>query len=216
MKKTIYITILLSFLLSCKSERKQNDAEQTAIPEVKLSKLEQLYLLPTDSVLNFYDLLNDSITELPDLSPYRIRSLNLSYNLIDINLIDETVLALFPQGIEVLNLSNNKLNGDFFIGSTKYRTEVNDSLTLKEVDISYNKLNRLAIGFPLYRIIASHNDLTYVSVNYTNVQYLDISYNPNLSNKVNFWHNKIDTIVRDGIANDKPLEGPIHLRAITD
>ena len=214
MKKTIYITVLLSFLFSCKSERKQNDTEQTAIPEVKLSKLEQLYLLPTDSVLNFYDLSNDSITEFPDLSAYRIRSLDLSYNLIDENLITETVIALFPQGIEVLSLSNNKLSGDFFISLKSMKEQ--DSYTLKELDVSYNKLNKLATGFPLYRIIASHNDLTYINFNSKNTQYLDISYNPNLSNKINFDPYNIDTIVRVGIANDKPLDGPIHFSVITD
>ena len=185
-------------MLSCKSERKQNDARQKTVPEVKLSKLEQLYLLPTDSVLNFYDLSNDSITEFPDLSAYRIRSLDLSYNL-----IDTAVITLFPQGIEVLNLSNNKLSGIFYISLNSMKER--DSYTLKEMNVSYNKLYGLSVSLPLYRIIASHNDITYVDFNHKNIQYLDISYNPNLSNQVNFTHSLIDTIVRDGIANDKPL-----------
>ena len=63
-------------------------------------------------------------------------------------------------------------------------------------------------GGPLYRIIVSHNDLSSVCLNHKNIQYLDISYNSNMSERVTFNPAKIDTIVREGVADGKRLLAP--------
>ena len=75
--KTINILLLSLLLFSCTTSTKQSEEE---IVEVKLTKLEELLLLPTDTVMDYYDLSNDSISKFPDLSSYTIKSLNLSYN----------------------------------------------------------------------------------------------------------------------------------------
>ena len=64
------------------------------------------------------------------------------------------------------------------------------------------------IGDPLYRISLSHNDLSSVCLNHKNIQYLDISYNSNMSERVTFNPAKIDTIVREGVADGKRLLAP--------
>ena len=49
-------------------------------PEPDSGKLEILRHVRPDSVMDYYDLSGDSLTEFPDLSRYVIRSLDLSYN----------------------------------------------------------------------------------------------------------------------------------------
>lgn len=71
-----YIFALL--LLSCNSGSNKRKAEVE-----RFTKLEEFLLLPFDSVMNMYDLSNDSIVDFPDLSSYTIKSLNLSGNLLD-------------------------------------------------------------------------------------------------------------------------------------
>ena len=133
----------------------------------------------------------------PDLSAFTIKSLDLSYNLL------ETINPFFlPKGVERLNLSHNLYRGIV-------RIRKNTIPSLKELDISYNAVNRINICEPLFRIILSYNDLTYANFNHKNLQYLDISYNPSLSERVNFEPLWIDTIVRDGVADGKRLLGPI-------
>lgn len=70
-----------SFLLSCHAGSKKGTLEYVSVK--KLTKLEHLFLLPSDSVMNAYDLSNDSIVSFPDLSAYTIKTLNLSGNLLD-------------------------------------------------------------------------------------------------------------------------------------
>ena len=99
MKANIIFFALL--LLSCNSGSNKRKAEVE-----RFTKLEEFLLLPFDSVMNMYDLSNDSIVDFPDLSSYTIKSLNLSGNLLD------TIIPHFlPKGLERLNLSNNKYKG---------------------------------------------------------------------------------------------------------
>ena len=167
MKNIIYILLVSFLLLSCGMMSKKEVTDQP--PRNELTKLETLFLLPYDSVMDYYDLSNDSIVNFPDLSALTIKSIDLSYNLLEKNTIP----------------------------------------SLKELDISYNAVNRINICEPLFRIILSYNDLTYANFNHKNLQYLDISYNPSLSERVNFEPLWIDTIVRDGVADGKRLLGPI-------
>ena len=146
--------------------------------------------------MNTYDLSNDSIVSFPDLSAYTIKTLNLSGNLLD------TIIPHFlPKKLEVLNLSHNRYSGQL-------RIKEGTICALREIDLSYNVLSSIYVGASLYRIIVSHNDLVEVDINHKNIQYLDISYNSNMSERVTFNPAKIDTIVREGVADGKCLLAP--------
>ncbi|WP_301885816.1 hypothetical protein [Bacteroides caecimuris] len=194
MKNIIYI-LLVSFLLSCGMMSKKEVIDQ--LPTNELTKLETLFLLPYDSVMDYYDLSNDSIVNFPDLSAFTIKSLDLSHNLLD------TINPLFlPKGLEKLNLSHNLYCGFILIRK-------NTIPYLKELDMSHNALNRIDISPPLYRINVSYNDLAIIDLNHKNIQYLDISYNSDISERVSFEPLWIDTLVRDGVADGKRLLGPM-------
>ena len=202
--KTINIILLSLLLFSCTTSTKQSEEE---VVEVKLTKLEELLLLPTDTVMDYYDLSNDSISEFPDLSSYTIKSLDLSYNQLDTVIID-----YMPRDIVSLNLSHNAFEGVFtlrldpeYILSIEERDNLYDKYTIREIDLSYNDLTRIYITFPLRKIDVSHNDVTYINFSHKYIEYVDVSYNPNLSNVVSFSPMLIDTVIHNNIANDKKL-----------
>ena len=96
-------------------------------------------------------------------------------------------------------MSNNRLKKTLKIYN-------NDIPTLKELDVSHNQLNVLIVIGKLRYLVASHNHLEEISLNMNyNVEYLDISYNPELSWLVDFDPRKVDTIRRDGTANGIPF-----------
>lgn len=186
---------MIVLVLACKKGDKANTLELSQ-EEIKLTKLEKLLLLPQDSLIFSYDLSNDSLRTFPDLSAYTIKTLDLSGNMLD------TIIPHYlPKGLDKLNLSHNKYRGQL-------RILENSMHTLKELDISYNALKTIYIGEPLYRIIVSHNDLVEVDINHRHIQYLDISYNSNMSERVTFSPEKIDTIIREGVADGRQLVSP--------
>ena len=95
--KSIWIAICCGFCLTACNGYLQDNA---------LSKLENLYCVRPDSVMDYYDLSGDSLKEFPDLSGYTIRSLDLSHNL-----LDTFVPRYLPTGLEKLDLSYNRLEG---------------------------------------------------------------------------------------------------------
>ena len=195
MKYLICILLFSPFLLSCRMGIRNESGKQPLTKE--LTKLEKLFWLPYDSVMVYYDLSNDNIENFPNLSAFTIKSLDLSYNLLD------TINPLFlPKGLEKLNLSHNLYCGFILIRK-------NTIPYLKELDISHNALNRIDIAPPLYRINVSYNDLNVIDLNHKNIQYLDISYNSDISERVSFEPLWIDTLVRDGVADGKRLLGPL-------
>ena len=142
--KTINILLLSLLLFSCTTSTKQSEEE---IVEVKLTKLEELLLLPTDTVMDYYDLSNDSISEFPDLSSYTIKSLNLSYNQLDTIIVD-----YMPKDIVSLNLSHNEFEGALkfrldpkYLLSFEERKKIYEKETLRELNLSYNKLTYIYI-----------------------------------------------------------------------
>lgn len=186
---------MIVLVLACKKGDKANTLELSQ-EEIKLTKLEKLLLLPQDSLIFSYDLSNDSLRTFPDLSAYTIKTLDLSGNMLD------TIIPHYlPKGLDKLNLSHNKYRGQL-------RILENSMHTLKELDISYNALKTIYIGEPLYRIIVSHNDLVEVDINHRHIQYLDISYNSNMSERVTFSPERIDTIIREGVADGRQLVSP--------
>ena len=191
MRKLCFIAAL--FLFSC-----NNKEDKTLLVAIKEpTKLEKLMLLPKDSVILHYDLSEDSLSGIPNLSAYTILSLNLSHNQ-----IDTIVLKNLPEKLEKLNLSHNAFVG--FIRINQYSIP-----NLKELDISYNKITVFSIYESVRRLILSHNELISLGFNQLNCYYLDISYNPQFSNRTTtFAPDEIDTIVRVGIANNKMLYNP--------
>ena len=202
MKYILYVYILLVLLFSCRGEKKKSGKMKESVEiiqsskKLELTKLNFLLSLPRDSIMDYFDLSNDSIRNFPDLSEYTIQTLNLSFNL-----LDTLVVNYLPQKIETLIISHNKLKGMVRILRVA-------SCYLKEIDMSYNNIERISISDPLYRLIASHNALVYVALDHENIRYLDISFNPHLSNKVAFYPSLIDTIIRNNISNDEPLYNP--------
>ena len=195
MKYLICILLFSPFLLSCRMGIRNESGKQPLTKE--LTKLEKLFWLPYDSVMVYYDLSNDNIENFPNLSAFTIKSLDLSHNLLD------TINPLFlPKGLEKLNLSHNLYCGFILIRK-------NTIPYLKELDISHNALNRIDIAPPLYRINVSYNDLNVIDLNHKNIQYLDISYNSDISERVSFEPLWIDTLVRDGVADGERLLGPL-------
>lgn len=192
--KLLLLILILPFFLCCTINNKEK--VHAIVSPDQLNKLERLLLLFPHSIMDAYDLSNDSITNFPDLSAFTIKSLNLSSNLLD------TIIPHFlPKGLEKLNLSHNHYCGYVVIRK-------NTMPALKELDMSYNLLNRISIGEPFYRILLSHNDLSSVCLNHENIRYLVISYNSNMAERVCFNPDRIDTIVREGVANGKRLITP--------
>ncbi len=215
--KKISIIIIALFLFSCVDNKKQVDKNNKKI-EKKLSKLEQLMQFPKDTLLDYYDLSNDSISTFPNLSSYTIKSLNLSHNQLDT--IDANYL---PKGVVKLDLSYNNLEGifDFWLEEIE-QLDVNVRLKLykkhplKELNISHNRLKGIGIFFELRKLIISYNDIAYMDFNQGGIEYIDISNNPHLSNVVVFDPAKVDTIIRDNIANNKRLMTSMENSPITD
>lgn len=197
--KMLFYVLACFLLLSCQVDKKSKVMDVSV--SGKMTKLEQLFLLPQDSIMVEYDLSNDCIVSFPDLSSYTIKTLNLSNNL-----LDTFIAAYLPKELEKLNLSHNRywgiLNIEEFIPD------------LQELDISYNKLRTIEVGKPLYRLILSHNDFGVILLNHKNLRYLDVSYNSRLTQEVSFEPTQIDTIVREGVAEGKRLYGPISIWSI--
>ena len=195
----LFYVLTCFLLLSCQVDKKSKVVDVSV--SGKMTKLERLYLLSHDSILQSYDLSNDSITHFPNLSKYTINNLDLSGNLLDTLIID-----FLPKKLERLNLSYNYYKG-------KVKIYENTLPDLKE-DISHNELEVIVIFEPLQRIILSYNNFGLISLNHEHLHYLDVSYNSRLTQEVSFEPTQIDTVVREGVAEGKRLYGPISIWSI--
>lgn len=210
MMTKIYLLLLLALGPSCSEAPKQRvQQQQKSIPprHAKQSKLERLKRMPKGKKIVHCDLSHDNIRRFPNLSGYTIESLDLSHNH-----LDTVIVNYLPKGLIRLNLSYNQLKKNLRMSidphnklSFKELTRRYASHPLRELNVSHNQIKWLSISFGVRKIMASHNDLRSVSFNHTNIKYLDISNNPHLSNVVDFTPEDVDTIIRNGIANDKPL-----------
>lgn len=196
----LFYVLTCFLLLSCQVDKKSKVVDVSV--SGKMTKLERLYLLSHDSILQSYDLSNDSITHFPNLSKYTINNLDLSGNLLDTLIID-----FLPKKLERLNLSYNYYKG-------KVKIYENTLPDLKELDISHNELEVIVIFEPLQRIILSYNNFGLISLNHEHLHYLDVSYNSRLTQEVSFEPTQIDTVVREGVAEGKRLYGPISIWSI--
>ena len=183
------------------------------------SKLEQLHRVHPDSVMDYYDLSDDSLKEFPDLSRYVIRSLDLSHNQLD-SIIPERL----PLGLERLELSHNRIEGLWYVKPYSFPTlkvlnlshnrlegslimRRNAFFNLTEADLSHNKLEGF-IGPYLRKLVLAHNRLDY-ELEAAVTDYLDVSYNKDLYPRLSPNMDGVDTLVRTGAAGGKPLSFPI-------
>lgn len=110
MKYLLYIYIPLILLLSCVDRRTTSEKIERPVEVInvrnipELAKLKYLMSLPEDSMMDYFDLSNDSIRKFPDLSKYIIKTLNMSFNQ-----LDTFIEKYLPQRIEKLIISHNKL-----------------------------------------------------------------------------------------------------------
>ena len=116
--------------------------------------------------------------------------------------------------VQILKSSNNSIKSfGIFNGavSLKIDSQFNNSkINLIEIDLSNNKLTNFNLTIldekcKLKRLNLSNNLLNQIQINCKEVEYINISNNPNLSNIVDFDLD-IDTIIRTNIKNDLPLE----------
>ena len=177
--KSIWIAICCGFCLTACNGNLQDNA---------LSKLENLYCVRPDSVMDYYGLSGDSLKEFPDLSMYVIRSLNLSHNQ-----LNKLVPERLPLGLERLDMSHNLLKGELEV-------KKGSMPTLVELDLSYNRLNGIFIHESnLQRLILAHNNLCWnVVVTGKALRYLDVSYNRLLSPNPDTFPHETDTILWEG------------------
>ncbi len=77
----LFYVLVCFLLLACQVDKKSKVVDVAV--SGKITKLERLYLLSHDSILQSHDLSNDSITHFPNLSKYAINNLDLSSNLLD-------------------------------------------------------------------------------------------------------------------------------------
>ena len=225
MMNRLFLVLAVSLSLACNEPQKKvvSAVQQQKVQKSvkvkqgnnvrKISKLEKLRRLPKGSVISCCVLSNDNIRSFPNLSAYTIKSLNLSHNQ-----LDTIILTHLPKGLVKLDLSYNHFEKDirlYFPKSDKAKQKGHGRYPLKEIDLSHNQIKRISIGIPLRKIVVSHNHLTFINFSHGNIQYVDISYNPNLSNEVDFVPEEVDTILREGISNDKPLEEAGKLKSIS-
>ena len=213
--KSILIAICCGFCLTaCNGSLQDNTLSN-------LSKLENLYCVRPDSVMDYYDLSGDSLKEFPDLSRYVIRSLNLSHNQLD-TIIPERL----PLGLERLDLSHNRIEGLWYVKPFSFpilkvlnlsHNRLEGSLimhrssffSLTEVDLSHNSLEGFT-GPRLRKLVLAHNRLDY-ELDAAVTDYLDVSYNKDLYPRLSPNMNGVDTLVRTGAAGGKPLSFPMIL-----
>ena len=194
MTKLLTFFLLISFL-SC-----NNKAQDETKTDGNQEKSSELNITESDS-LNFGELLKNSpfelnissknLTEFPDLSSYEIHFLNVSDNKIES--IPQTKL---PKNLRTLIANNNEI--------TNFKLS-NSIDALEKIDLSKNELDTFYVYNGSNKIILNNNNLVYVKFFGNNINYLDISNNPNLNNVVDFFPKGIDTILRNNILNKKPL-----------
>lgn len=78
--KHIVFLILVGIFFSCKNIQQQEIIKE---PEPQLSKLKQLKKHRSDIPLDYVDLSNENLTEIPYSGDYTVKSLNLSHNQIE-------------------------------------------------------------------------------------------------------------------------------------
>lgn len=195
--------IFLCFMFSCTSNSAQGNKNTKSVEQI-LSKLDSRDTIP------LLDLSYKNIKELPDLSRFKVRKLNISHN----NL-DTLVLKNLPTYLVDLDASHNKIKNTFnFVYAVErfgFKLKDNISKYIKQINLSNNEIE--GISFLLYkteikRIVLSNNNLDNVTLfmNGKKLNYLDVTNNPKLSNIGTIDLVRIDTLKSNSIAIDAPFK----------
>ena len=204
----IVLILLVSLFLSCKKEieTKTNlpkQEKEKSVAEI-LSNLSK-----TDTILKL-DLSHKKLDSLPDLSKFKIIALDLSHN----NL-DTIPLSKLPLTLRKLKCTNNTLRNFYvfnsknsFFGKKEKEIKNNTTINFEEIDMSNNKLKFFSYSFfdnksNLRKIALSNNLIENIHL-HDNIDYLDISNNPNINAEVLFAVEKIDTLIQTN--NPKKLK----------
>lgn len=204
--KNLFLLLILS-LISCKKEE-----TKVALESVKEEKsvTEIISELSKSDTITHLDLSHKKLDSIPDLSMFLIESLDLSYN----NL-DTLILNKLPLSLKKLKCTHNNLKK--FIATNYKNSSIPElipyhtsDIKFKEIDLSFNKLNVVVIktftnpkdmkNVLLRKVILSNNNIEELDLN-DNVDYLDVSNNPNLPKEVNFSIKKIDTLLQKNNLN---------------
>lgn len=153
--------------------------------------------------ITMLDLSGRHLTEFPNLRDSSIEILDISNNMISI--LDSSAIHKLPRSLKELNISGNRLQGQVYVLKE-------DLPNLTSLNLSYNKLSSIRIGSQLSSLNLSHNKINYINLNVRNLDSLDISYNPELSNLLLFDIDRIKSIKREGILNDEPLQNGLKIK----
>lgn len=74
-----------------------------------------------------------------------------------------------------------------------------------EIILSHNQISYANVSKSIRKLVISHNELEELYVEVKNMEYLDVSHNPNFNNVVWFNPKDIDTVLYDFTLNNKPL-----------
>ena len=188
----IYLLLTILLFFSCKKTTHLDSINDTTVINNSKEIIDELnidLLISNDSTLI---LKNRNLTELPDLSRYYIKYLDISNNSID--KLEENKL---PKKLLTLKANNNQIK--------QFRLSYHYKTIFDELDFSNNRLDTFDLYPFAKRIILKNNDLVYINFYRKETMFLDISNNKNLSNLVDFQPKGIDTILRENILNSKPL-----------
>jgi hypothetical protein len=218
-RNNFYIYLIIHFFLfACANKIKVNNTVQNIDKNVIRSKNNEndidsynlLNKLDTVKVIKYLNLSRLELTTFPNLSKYKILNLNISHNKLDTIPLDYLPITLLK-----LSCSHNNIKSFRLLNDVTYKNRNNNSkLNIEEIDFSYNKLISFSYTVTslkdksfckLKKLNLSNNNLNYLSVNCSNLKWLNISNNYNLSNEVNFHVKHIDTIIHYNIKNNNPL-----------
>ncbi|MBA0882574.1 hypothetical protein [Flavobacterium undicola] len=194
-KNPFLCLIFFCFLFSYNSNIAQGNKNKKSVEEI-LSKLN-----PRDTI-QLLDLSYKNIKELPNLSRFKVRKLNISHN----NL-DTLVLKNLPAYLVDLDASHNKIKNalKFSCSVDVFGFEESDNISkyITNINLSNNKIAE--VSFLLYktnikRIVLSENNLNdiFLYMNGGKLNYLDVSDNPKLSNI-----STINYVIIEEIKSDK-------------
>jgi hypothetical protein len=212
MNKLIFIRYAAIFILlnSCnQQEKKGNNFDSSKeIPKNRTVK-EIISKLDSNIPIDALDLSHQGLLQLPDLSSYSIKKLNISGNK-----LDTIPLSLLPKNLEKLDASKNNIKQfGIFNGAKSFGLDAKlnySEVNLKEINLSYNKLISFNLTIldnkcQLKKANLSNNELIQIQINCAGLHYLNISDNINLSNEIDV-DTTIDTIIRNNIKNNLPLK----------
>ncbi len=187
---------------------------------IKLVKgLKELSTVPAGTEIETCDLSNQGFFELPNLTIYKIKKLNISGNQLWYWRGEHYIYNLFPKNMEELNMSNCKLvKIAINKKGKKYITKEQTSFwllkerfpNLKVINVSNTNIYVLKISFTVERLEAVNCGLynLYIdgmSKDTLHLKYLDISKNWNMYSGIGVEPERIDTLKCDSTAKGERI-----------